>query len=130
MRRSGTAVLRQIVCTLMLALQIAGCTSWRVQQPSPAGLLGDKPPHQVRVSLADGRRIVVTSPQLSADTLRGRSGRDSVRFSVGEIRSVAVRHTDALGTVALSVGTLLLLGMTAAVIALSSWDGPFANWGQ
>ena len=79
---------------------------------------------------ADGRRILVTSPQLSADTLRGRSGRDSVRFSVGEIRSVAVLHTDALATAALSVGTLLLVGVTAAVIALSSWDGPLANWGQ
>ena len=130
MRHSGTSVLRQTVCTLMLALQITGCTSWRAQQPSPAGLLGDKPPHQVRVTLADGRRIMVTNPQLSADTLRGRSGRDSVRFSVAEIRSVAVPHTDAVATAALSVGMVLLIGLAATAAAVSSWGGPFAHWGQ
>jgi hypothetical protein len=130
MRHSGTAVLRQIVCTLMLALQITGCTSWRAQQPSPAGLLGDKPPHQVRITLADGRKITVTSPRLSADTLRGQSGRDSVRFSVADIRGVAVPHTNAAATAALTVGVVLLIGVAAAAAAISSWDGPFAHWGQ
>ena len=127
MRHSGTSVLRQTVCTLMLALQITGCTSWRAQQPSPAGLLGDKPPHQVRVTLADGRNITVGSPRLSADTLRGLSGRDSVQFSVADIRSVAVPHTAAA---ALAAGMVLFLGVAAGMAAVASWDGPFAHWGQ
>jgi hypothetical protein len=130
MRQPGTAILRRIVCSVMLALQIAGCTGWRVQPPGPNGLLGDKPPHQVRVNLADGRRVLVTSPRISDDTLRGRSGRDSVRFAVSEIRSVAVPHTDGVATGALGVGMVLLTVVAGAAIALSSWDGPFGNWGQ
>src|SRR2546430_17661706 len=63
---------RPIVCTLLVCY-LAACTSWHVEEGmSPLQLISTKQPHVVRLTRADGSRMVLDQPRIVAgDSLAG-----------------------------------------------------------
>ncbi|MDB4951763.1 MAG: hypothetical protein JWM27_4412 [Gemmatimonadetes bacterium] len=55
---------------LLLALQLAGCVRW-VAEPNPRAALAGHGHREVRVSIVDGRTLLLRDPQVSRDSLFG-----------------------------------------------------------
>lgn len=97
---------------------LAGCTRWRTQQVSPAGLLTSESPRKIRVTRTDRSRVVLHQPQLVGDTIIGGRTRKGVRAKVplSEVKQVAVRKWDPFGTAgvvlgAAALGALITIGL-------------------
>jgi hypothetical protein len=123
-------LLRALTVAVAIALQLAGCTSWRVQSVAPEQLLAAEHPGQVRVQTRDGTRIVLRDPRLARDSLMGRvsappswagppgQSEGTLRYAVAlaDVTQVAVRRTNALKTIglilAIPAGAIAILGAT------------------
>ena len=66
---------RRIVSLLLLAAYLPACAHYQpTAQPLSELTAPPDPVRQVRVTLANGTRIQVTSPRVDSDTLRGSQG--------------------------------------------------------
>ncbi len=115
MPHSTMVGLRKSASGVLLVMQVAGCVNWRVQAATPRELLDTTPPVLVRVTLADAREIVVSQPRISGDTLIGDSPRGAVRLPLADIRLLATRRTNVLGTAG-----LVFLGLATVVTIIGS----------
>jgi len=129
--RSSLAA-RSLALFAVLSLTMPGCTAWKIKQTPPAELLAAKRQTEVRVTLADKKRIVITNPRIAGDSLvssgvpassadHGKPSRAAIALS--DIRSVEVREFSSGRTVLLIVG----LGLTIAAIALGIEAGNELN---
>jgi hypothetical protein len=98
----------------------AACHTWRTQSVRPAEVLA-APPAQVRLSLHDGRRVVVRHPALRADTVVSQAPGDPFAMALTAVDSVALRKGDAAKTVGL---VLLIVGVPALLCAAACEVGP------
>lgn len=111
------------VSALVLAAAAAGCTHWKTQSVTPREVIAARHPERVRVSGADGRRVVLERPEIVGDTLygamrgRGPSARPAV--ALPDIETLAIRRFDPLGTAALTLGTAAV-GAVAVIGAMWS----------
>ena len=65
---------RPIACTLLLCY-LAACTSWHVHEGvSPLQLISTKHPRVVRLTRADGSRLVLDEPRIAAGDSLGEMG--------------------------------------------------------
>jgi hypothetical protein len=127
----GHRSVQRSVASVLLATLLGGCTSWRVETPSPAALGGNGHPAEIRVEYSDGRSEVLYQPEVRGDSLIGKS-RESVRqadraVALVDVRRIATRHINAAGTAGLLLGVGAVIGI---IVGLSSIQGPFDNWGQ
>jgi hypothetical protein len=90
----------------------AACSTWRVQPVGPEQLIAERRPAEVRLSRADGSRLVLYRPIVRNDSVVGQAARDSAGVPVSDVSAVAVRRGDALKTVGLVV---LVTGAAAAI---------------
>ena len=109
-----------MVAVALLATQLAGCSSWRVEQVGPEQLLRERAPAQVRVMRADGSVLVLERPKVSGDSVTGLSGGASRGVPLADISTIATRHGDAGKSVLLGVGIAGGIFAVAAVGASSA----------
>lgn len=118
---------------IWLSLDLAGCTSWRLETVGSREVIALKHPDRVRVQGPHLNREVLYWPEVHGDSLIGRqrptTGRPDRAMALADVASVATSHLDAAKTSGLALGIVAALG-TAALIATAGIDGPFENWGQ
>ena len=91
---------------------------WKTQSVAPERVVGERRRAEVRVTTRDGTRVVLRRPELVGDTLFGvqpdawpRDGRPRPAVALADVREVAVRRFDAIGTAAAGLGTLAVAGV-------------------
>ena len=104
-----------------------GCSSWRVQQVSPAQLIEQRKPSSIQLRWQDGRRLVVRQPVIAGDSLIGVSRKDTIRVATSDVSAVAMRRFDPLKTTGLVVvSTGALFGIACA---MACGFGSFGGFG-
>src|SRR2546422_11636054 len=114
---------RPIACTLLLCY-LPACTSWHVEnEVSPTQLISTKHPRAVRLTRADGSRMVLDQPRIAAgDSLAGvRYGMPS-SVAVSDVTQVATPRLSAGKTIGQFLG-LSVVAVGIAVIACVSGSG-------
>ena len=108
---------RPIVCALLLCY-LTACMSWHVQEEvSPLQLISTKHPRAVRLTRADGSRIVLEQPRIAAgDSLTGTHNRVLKSVAVSDVRQVATRRVSPGKTIGLFLG-LSTVAVGIAVLA-------------
>ncbi len=121
---------------LLAALVAAGplaCASWKKQPADPAALLDrEHPPRRIRLTLADGSRVVIEDPALRGDSLVGLTKvtiqhvdpwdekRDvNGAVALADIREVEIRKVSPGKTLLLVAGGV---GATVIIAAIASGD--------
>jgi hypothetical protein len=102
-------------------LMLAGCTRWRAEHVSPAGLLTSESPTRIRVTRVDKSRVELHRPQLVGDTIVDGRAQDGLRTKVplNDVAQIAVRKWDPFGTTGLILGAAAL----GAVVTIGlMWD--------
>jgi len=87
-------------------------------------------PAAVRVQHRGGRQETLLSPQFTADSIVGRGqpgqpARVAVAFS--DVESIEVMRFNAVKSAGAGVGIAFGVAAVIAVLALSTWDGPFGH---
>ena len=105
---------------LIMTLHGAACQSWHNERLAPDAVLATRQPAQLRVTRADGSRIVIEQPALVGDTLvgsgRGHHRREEERVALADVREVATRRFDAGETIGLAA--VVGAGLYGAFLAL------------
>jgi hypothetical protein len=105
---------RPVACTLLLCY-LAACTSWHVEnEVSPTQLVSTKHPRVVRLTRADGSRMVLDQPRIAAgDSLTG--------IHNGVLSSVAVSDVTQVATPKFSAGKTIgiFLGLSVVVVGIA-----------
>ncbi|HEX6432746.1 MAG TPA: hypothetical protein VFZ87_00820 [Gemmatimonadales bacterium] len=109
------------LATLVPLGGVAGCTTWKTQEASPAEVVGNNPRDRVRVTRSDGSMVELVRPLVTADTLTGHwvGANDStsrVAIPLSDVRSLALNRVSA-GKTALLIGGL---GVTALLVAAAA----------
>lgn len=112
-----------ILSLLMLAATVLpGCSSWRSAPLIPASITGSEAPTRVRLTLMDGRQIILRSPYISGDSLIGSQQPETARspmygwraaFPLDQIAELSLEQFDAGKTALLVVG----IGVTVILVA-------------
>ena len=111
---------RRIVGVVLVATQLAGCSSWRVEQVGPEQLVRERAPAQVRVVRGDGSGLVLDRPKISGDSLTGLSGGAHRGVPLADVNTIATRHGDAAKSILLGVGIAGGIFAIAAAAASSA----------
>ena len=100
---------------------------WKTQSVAPERVVSEARAEAVRVTKPDGTRLVLPQPEIVGDTLFGvrrdvwpRDGRPLPAVALADVRAIAVRRVDAIGTAVVALGTLALAGVIALGLAWSS----------
>jgi len=106
---------RYRTAALLLPLLLgAGCATWQIEPVAPESLFAEGETGALRVTRADGSRVIVEHPVLRADTLfgivHGTEGRD-IRIPVTDVRQ--------LETGGFNAGRTFLLFLAAGAAALA-----------
>ena len=126
MRRPATRSLGSIV---LLAAHLVACTEWHVEQARPQALLDAGHPTRVRVPRSDSTRIVLAQPAILGDSLVGQLQGHSAGVAVADIASLAVRRTNAVNTLLL-IGGVVLLAVGASAVGNSMGEIGFGSGGM
>jgi hypothetical protein len=115
---------RRLIACILLPCYLVACTSWKTQEASPQQVLAHEQPDKMRVTLADGSRVVLLEPVVSGDTLTGIGEARRTRLSIplDDVADVAVRKGDFLKSVVLMLGIAVAVGV-AAVFVLRCPEG-------
>jgi hypothetical protein len=114
---------RPVVSVLLLAAYLPACMSYQATaQPISELATQPKPAEQVRATLVDGSRVVLKSPVVINDTLRGfRPDRNTdltvIAIPLDQVKQVEVREMDGTKTMFMVVGAV---GATALLFAAMS----------
>ena len=108
------------IAALLLLLYLPACTSWAVranQTTSYEEFLQNEQPESVRATKADGSTVVLTSPEVHADSLVGivvtrrvqtrGTTTDTISIAISDVRQVEVKKNDTWKTVGLVAGLAL-----------------------
>jgi hypothetical protein len=110
---------RRYAGTVLLAIQLSGCTSWRTQHVAPQQVLQDSNlvRRGVRVTTLDGQRYQIRHPALRSDTLTDIRDTTSAAIPLGQVRQLQVRRPSAPRTALLVAGSLV--GAAAATLGVA-----------
>ena len=110
--------------TLVIALSLVGCFSWRPYEPAAPLSQSARLPYRLRATLADSSRVELSSPFVRADTLYGRSGprRDTVALAVTEVQRLERERFSIWRTLGLTVGAPAVALVTAYAIVCGDGD--------
>jgi hypothetical protein len=128
---------------LMFALHLSACTSWQVAPISPREAITEEDLNSARVTVHDGRQLVLIQPQVEGDSISGMTEtcrQSELRFgtracestrgalvSLNDVETIEVRRPNAAKSfVAVLGGTLATLGFLFLVACIGD-DG---GWGS
>ncbi len=117
-------MLRRPIAGVLLLCFLAACTSWHVEKEvSPLQLISTKHPRAVRLTRADGSRIVLEQPRIAAgDTLAGVHKGVLSGVAARDVTQVATPRLSAGKTIGLFLGLSVVAVGTAVIACLSSSD--------
>lgn len=109
----------RLIAAIIMLHYVAACTAWRVQEAAPQDA------SELRVTLADGRRLLLRDAQMMGDSLVGfavqrpvnPSARVRLAFPTADLQRIEVSRLDAGKT---SLAVITLGAMVALVIALGN----------
>jgi len=123
--------LQRSIAVIVMSGQLGGCTGWRVETLSPADLIDQQHPGEIRVQRGDGRSEVLYRPEVNGDSLLGRRNWDAKQsdraMALSDVKGLATRHVSVGRTVAVVAGLGAVVGV---LIGVASMQGPLDNWGQ
>ena len=116
---------RPIACALLLCY-LAACTSWHVETDvSPLQLISTKHPRVVRLTRADGSRMVLDKPRIAAgDSLAGDHYGKPSTVAVSDVTQVATPRFSAGKTIGLFLGLSVVAVGIAVIACVASPEGP------
>ena len=122
--------IRRILSCLLLPAYLSSCTNWHVQSASPAQVVLEEHPSQVRVTTISRSEVVLTAPRVSGDTLIGLAPRNSSwvgsQYAVSDTGSALAIPLANITQVALKkpdnapVGIVAGIGVVAFLFIISS----------
>jgi hypothetical protein len=90
---------------LLTILLITGCQVWHTENVTPQQVLDSRSREKIRVTRADGSRVVLQRPAIHGDTLSGWRWKEGlVQIPLNHVRETATPHTSTGRTVGLLVG--------------------------
>jgi len=115
-------MLRRPIAYALLLCYLAACTSWHVEEGvSPLQLISNQHPHVVRLTRADGSRMVLDQPRIVAgDSLAGTHYKVASSVALSDVTQVATPRLSAGKTIGLFLGLSVVAVGTAVVACLSS----------
>jgi hypothetical protein len=129
---SRWATTRRYIARVLIVVYTMGCYSWHSPKPTtPRDLIAEKHPDRIRLTLCDGRSVVLHQPPTRGDSLGGvaffqfeQGGvlRDTLALHVSDVVKAEIQGVEAVGTTAIIVGGFVLVLGAAAAIARSSAD--------
>lgn len=104
------------VALLMLLLHLTGCYTWRPTHLAPQRLIETEPRQLLRITEADGSRVVLTKVVFDGDSIEGipvpqTPARPRVSAALADVRIVETRSRSGLSVVLLAGAMGLVLGM-------------------
>ena len=127
------ALLRRGVAALLMTLQLAGCTYWRLESLPPTAVIERQQPDVIRLQHGAGRRQLLYAPVIRGDSVIGGRSYDSRRqdgaVALAGVTGLETHHVSPGRTAALVMG-IGAVAFVAAIIGLSRMQGTFDNWGQ
>ena len=117
-----SAKTHRLLALLQLTAFLPACSTWQVQQASPAEVVTTGRPRAVRVSSTSNSRLELRYPEVQGDTLYGLrwSRRDEAwsqrtGIPLTEVKDVALLRTDYSRTAVLMLG---LAGVTVVALCV------------
>jgi len=114
---------------LGLIALLLGCTSWRMTTRPLPELVENQQPDRLRVTAANGARMVVHGPQVVGDTLAARIFRSGAKAAVhvpwSGVRTVELRRLNAGKTFLLVTGVALVVAGAVVGATLDLSVGAF-----
>ena len=130
---------RRILSCILIPAYLSSCTAWHVQYTSPAQLVQEKQPSQIRVTTADNLEVILDDPRVSGDTLIGHAATrflswggsvyavsdtgSVLEIPLADLSSVALKKIDAQKSLTLAAGIVAAYGVL--VLALLVLQPPF-----
>ena len=109
---------RRAIAGVLLPMYLTGCMTWKTQEVSPQQVIAEQQPGKMRVTLTNGRQLVLSQPGVSGDTLSGRVARDSVDIALADVAKTEVPKFSAVWTVVeVSIGVLAVAGAGSLLYA-------------
>jgi hypothetical protein len=106
------------IALAFFVIQMAACSAWRVEQVSPAHLVTEKSPHEVRITRVGQASLVVAKPTIVGDSLIGVAQGATRAVPLADITAIATRHGDPLMSALLGIAIAgTALAITVAVAA-------------
>ena len=109
----------RIVGSLLLALQMAACSSWVVPGTTPLEYLQTHTPEEARVTRSDSSRVVLSGPRIQSDSVVGVTGGgmradDPMRFvsvALADVAKLEVKEGSAGASAGVVLGLVFLVGL-------------------
>ncbi len=112
---------RRILSCILLPAYLSSCTSWQVQRVSPAQVVEEEQPSQVRVTTTGLSDVLLEEPRVSGDSLIGvplkfswtsssyiaLDTASALSIPLADISQIKVRKSDAGKTVMLLAGLVV-----------------------
>lgn len=115
-------MLKRLLSAILVIAYLTSCYVWRSTTVSPQKTLQVKLPDRVRVTQVDGTAIVVYSPLIVADTLRGLSDTTPHMplddIPLAQVVELEVRESSLVLTTTLVVGVILGVGLGLIALAV------------
>ena len=121
---------RRILSCILLPAYLSSCTAWHVQSASPAQVVQEEQPSQIRVTTTSDSVVILQGPRVSGDTLIGFVERNftwdgsvygvpdtasALKIPLADISHVALHKTNAGKSVLLGLG--IVAGIIVAAFA-------------
>jgi len=115
-------MLRRSIAGTLLLCYLAACTSWHVEkEASPLQVISTKHPRAVRLTRADGSRMVLDQPRIAAgDSMAGVHNGVTSTVAVLDVTQVATLRVSAGKTIGLFLGLAVVAVGTAVIACVSS----------
>jgi hypothetical protein len=108
-----------VCCLLLAAWSLEGCVQWKTQDLTPVEVLA-RAPSRARVERNDGSRLVLMRPRVLGDSVfetpraDAAASRGQLRaVALTDVRAVAIRRFNPLGTVFLTLTGAAVAGFVA-----------------
>jgi hypothetical protein len=114
---------RVTLALIALGAVLPACHKWVSLDMPTTQAINEEPAVALRVTLADGSRVILNAPRISGDSVI--ASEDTVAVSLNEVRGVEARQTDVLATVGLAtgIGVVGFFGFAVAVCLLGACAG-------
>ncbi len=120
---------RRILSCILLPAYLSSCTAWHVQRASPAQVVQEEHPSEIRVTTISHSEVVLKAPRVSGDTLIGvgpaswagseyavSDTGSALAIPLANISQVALKKQDKK-SVLIGAGIILAVGAVLLVVA-------------
>jgi hypothetical protein len=107
---------------MLVVLNVSGCGTWRTAGAGPRQVIEEEAPSVVRVTRLDGTQVIVRSPAIQGDSIRGRE--ESMAVALTDVQDVELHRTSVPRTLLLLSAVGIGLIVVGLAINGSDISGP------